>query len=750
MDIKKDFFNYIGSENSLAKYSRSYKLIFLKSLLELESSSGKAKVIDVARKFKQFYEDRKEKGLEPDSDVESTIQNIEKSTITQVIGVIRDNPYDSFHKQNYIDIELINGEEYYCFNSELYKEITQNDKENLLELLYKKIRYYFSTRVDNRAGETNKMNILKGHFEQVLNNYYEARTSQQFANNPMGALIRNEITGQITVYDFIDNSIYKVNGSVGQGNWAIVPWVAILDKRITTTTQKGVYIAYIFSSDMKRLYLTLLNGATELNKQYGKKETIAKMHEIAENIHSKIETDIFKADNNIETGSEFYEEGCIFYKEYQAGQMPEDEILVDDLKAMVEIYQKYYTIFESKDSKEIEPEKPKDPEIEKEEDETMSVKENISRISAYIKSKGFTYEDDLIKNFYLSLKSKPFVILAGTSGTGKSKLVKLFSEAVGANSKNGRYKLVPVKPDWSDATDLLGYRDLHGEFHPGVLTSFINKAIDDIENPYFICLDEMNLARVEYYFSDILSVMETRTWDGERIITDKLISVELFGDDEEAKSIYQNIYIPENLYIIGTVNMDETTFPFSKKVLDRANTIEFSYVDFDYNFNKNLEVDPIELNNEFFKGQFLRLDNCGKYEEIVNRVIVILKSINEKLMNSNLHFGYRIRDEICYYTIYSQENDLSSFHNALDNEILQKILPRIQGSSTPIKRAIIDLFKICINNQVENFNHENSGVNEDMFKYIEDNPKIPYIKSASKLAFMMRRFEEDGFTSYWL
>lgn len=380
----------------------------------------------------------------------------------------------------------------------------------------------------------------------------------------------------------------------------------------------------------------------------------------------------------------------------------------------------------------------------------INVKEVINKICAYIKGKGFTYEDNLIINFYLSLKSKPFLILAGTSGTGKSKLVKLFAEAVGATSENGRYKLVPVKPDWSDATDLLGYRDLHGEFHSGLLTSFIHKAIRDVENPYFICLDEMNLARVEYYFSDILSVMETRTRTGEEIITDKLLTEESFGDDEKAKNKFQDIYIPENLYIIGTVNMDETTFPFSKKVLDRANTIEFSYVDFDYKFNKKPEIDPIELNNEFFKSKFLRLDDCGQYEEIVNKVVVILKSINEKLINSNLHFGYRIRDEICYFTIYGVESDLCSFDNALDNEILQKILPRIQGSSITIKKAIIDLFKICINNQVENFNYENSGVNEDMFRYIEDNLKIPYKKSASKLAFMMRRFEEDGFTSYWL
>jgi hypothetical protein len=196
--------------------------------------------------------------------------------------------------------------------------------------------------------------------------------------------------------------------------------------------------------------------------------------------------------------------------------------------------------------------------------------------------------------------------------------------------------------------------------------------------------------------------------------------------------------------------MDETTFPFSKKVLDRANTIEFSHVDFDYSFDNLEEIEVVKLSNQFLKSQFLQLRDCFNYEEELGRVIILLKEINDKLMKANLHFGYRVRDEICYYLIYSEENNITPFNNAMDYEILQKVLPRIQGSSMTIKRVLIDLFKICINNQAENFNYEDSGINIDMFKYLENNSNVAYIKSASKLAFMMRRFEEDGFTSYWL
>ncbi|MFZ5986803.1 MAG: McrB family protein [Bacillota bacterium] len=379
---------------------------------------------------------------------------------------------------------------------------------------------------------------------------------------------------------------------------------------------------------------------------------------------------------------------------------------------------------------------------------TFNINTEVARISNYIKSKGFTYDDNLIKNFYLALKSKPFVILAGTSGTGKSKLVKLFAEALGARVENGRYRLIPVRPDWSDSTDLLGYRDLKGNFQLGILTSFIKEA-ENKHEPYFICLDEMNLARVEYYLSDILSVMETRKWSGDRIVTDNLLSGEIFGSHDEARNAYGSLYIPENVYFIGTVNMDETTFPFSKKVLDRANTIEFSHVNLDFTFSSHKGDKSVNLHNNFLRSDFLILEDCIEHQDIFNRVILVLKQINDVLKKSSLHFGYRVRDEICFYMIYNEINTLMPFDEAIDYEILQKILPRIQGSSSHIKRLLLELFEICTDNNTKNFNYQDSGVSEEMFAYLESNG-VKYKQSAYKIAFMVRRFEEDGFTSYWM
>ena len=202
---------------------------------------------------------------------------------------------------------------------------------------------------------------------------------------------------------------------------------------------------------------------------------------------------------------------------------------------------------------------------------SQSKKEIVDNIFKYISSQGYEYSKELISNLYLSLKTKPFVILAGISGTGKSKIVRLFAESLGATVENNQFNMISVRPDWNDSTELIGYKNLESKFIKGKLTQIIEKASQNLDKPYFVCLDEMNLARVEYYLSDYLSVIESRRKVDDKIVTDKLI-YDSEIDEEETLSL------PENLYIVGTVNMDDTTFQFSRKVLDRANTIEFSEV----------------------------------------------------------------------------------------------------------------------------------------------------------------------------
>ena len=749
MNMLNKFIEYIGPEDSLGGYSRSYKLVFLISLLELISIEGKAQVIDVARSFKKFYEDRKAKGLLPDNDVEARVQNIEQSTISQIISVIKDNPYKVINQKGFVNIEETDTVEYFSLNSDLSKELTGNEKRTLVNTLSKKLKLYYS-RIDSEVKQLQSGNHLKMCFEKIMNMYIKARTSESFEKHSIGSIIRRDIPKFISSLSFIDSSVYSIKGSCGQGNWATVPWVSILNKNITTTTQDGVYVVYLFSEDMERLYLTLNQGCTKLEKAVGKKEAIREMQQVAKDIRTEIEydTDKIASDNNLITGNEFYEKGCIFYKVYNRDNIPNDNQLIMDLEEFIGIYNMYYQ-GRLNDSEEAEVFS-----VGAEKEELVceyDINDEIDRISNYISNRGFTYADGLVKNFYLALKSKPFVILAGTSGTGKSKLVKLFAEAVGATSENGKFKLIAVRPDWSDSTDLLGYRDLNGRFHAGVLTGFIKNALLSPEEPHFICLDEMNLARVEYYLSDILSIMETRRRHNNKIITDRLLPEECIGKNEEDKQFFSDVILPDNLYIIGTVNMDETTFPFSKKVLDRANTIEFSYVDLDVRpVTSTKQIPSVALHNSFLRSEYLLLNECVNQEEIINETISVLKEINEVLYKANLHFGYRIRDEICYYIVYNNMYELMPLSDAMDNEILQKVLPRIQGSSMSIKRVLIDLFKICINNSTPEFNYENVGVKDEMFSYLNNTAQVYYRRSAEKISFMIGRFEEDGFTSYWM
>ena len=351
----------------------------------------------------------------------------------------------------------------------------------------------------------------------------------------------------------------------------------------------------------------------------------------------------------------------------------------------------------------------------------MTIKEQVAAIRKYIEAKGFNYDGSLIENFYLGLKSKPFVILAGTSGTGKTRLVKLFAEAIQA-----KYLPVPVRPDWSDSSDLFGHKDLNGNFIKGAIIDFVKDAIDDKTTPYILCLDEMNLARVEYYMSDILSVIETREFDENKKITSKPLVSKEYCRNSNGRNEYGELQFPGNLYIVGTVNMDETTFPFSKKVLDRANTIEFSYVDLlSMPSFSTATADKITVTNEFLVSKYITLNDCDAVnKEYIAGVCTTLSRINGILEIANAHIGYRVRDEIVFYMLNNREADLLDDKVAFDNQIMQKILPRVQGSSESIKTMLGELLKICESEKYE--------------------------ASAKKINFMIKRYEEDGFTSYWL
>ncbi|ARZ61189.1 MULTISPECIES: MrcB family domain-containing protein [Bacillus cereus group] len=558
---------------------------------------------------------------------------------------------------------------------------------------------------------------LREKFLTVLNEYLQART-ERFAGHKMGSFVRNEMTTEITRLPFIDHSQYVVTGSVGQGNWAAVPWLAIMNKDITTSTQRGYYIVYLFSEDMERLYLTLAQGVTETTKEEMQKIK----EEIREQIHMsqkvKKDDEIFLGTSSKAKG---YANSTAAYIAYDANKMPSEKELVEDLERMLRYYEGFIAYKEKGTKYEM---------IYERKEVYLDQQSIIDHVSSYIQSKGFFYEKKDLINFFLSLKTKPFVILSGISGTGKTKIVQWFAESLGATEENGQFTLIPVRPDWSDSSDLLGYVNLQGEFQERPLIKVLENADANPNRPYFVVLDEMNLARVEYYFSDFLSVIESRKWKDGKIVTSPLLPESITN---------KHITIPSNVYIIGTVNMDETTHPLSKKVLDRANTIEFNTVNLDYfNFLMDIEEKEAEVvSNSSLATEYLHLKECFKEnEDLVRNISTILIEINKSLESVGAQVGYRIRDEICFYMAYNEKGKLLSFDEALDYQIYQKILPRLAGSDGRTEEVLKQLYVLCANEEYDSGNNDASYAK--------------YPRSANKLSHMLRRFEYDGFTSFWI
>lgn len=558
---------------------------------------------------------------------------------------------------------------------------------------------------------------LREGFLRVMDEYLEAKKGE-FTKHNLGSFVRNDMKKFFANLSFIDMNKYVVKGSVGQTKWANVPWFAIMNQKITKSTQRGYYIVYLFSEDMQCLYLTIAQGVTDTPKE----EIEIIKQEIRQHINMSSKV---KRDDNIFLGTSSsakdYANSTVAYIEYDANKMPSEKELVEDLEEMLRYYEGFIAYKEEGTKYEM---------IYERKEVYLDQQSIIDHVSSYIQSKGFFYEKKDLINFFLSLKTKPFVILSGISGTGKTKIVQWFAESLGATEENGQFTLIPVRPDWSDSSDLLGYVNLQGEFQERPLIKVLENADANPNRPYFVVLDEMNLARVEYYFSDFLSVIESRKWKDGKIVTSSVLPESITN---------KHITIPSNVYIIGTVNMDETTHPLSKKVLDRANTIEFNTVNLDYfNFLMDVEEKEAEIaSNRSLETEYLHLKECFKEnEDLVRNISSVLIEINKTLESVGAQVGYRIRDEICFYMAYNEQGKLLSFDEALDYQIYQKILPRLAGSDGRTEEVLKQLYVLCANEEYDSGNNDTSYAK--------------YPRSANKLSHMLRRFEYDGFTSFWI
>ena len=382
-------------------------------------------------------------------------------------------------------------------------------------------------------------------------------------------------------------------------------------------------------------------------------------------------------------------------------------------------------------------------------------------------------DNSLYRPYITAIKSKPFLLLAGISGTGKSRIVRELARAcweVGSegykNPRGKNFEIVQVKPNWHDSSELIGYVSrVSGSpvFVAGDFLKFVAKAWENPEVPYFLCLDEMNLAPVEQYFAEYLSVVESRKCqeDG-TITTDPILkkcdeqwyfdlTAQLTNDDGIRKRFNnEGICIPQNLIVVGTVNMDETTFSFSRKVLDRAMTIEMNEVDLygglDSQYEKIGKLEAGNLIGTAVEGVDIYQDN----KEVCDTALKYLEAVNTELEGTPFKVAYRTRNEFLLYVVnnlpYNKDKDGNELEQsfviarALDEITSMKILSRIEGDTTKIDN-LLDKLSATIGERLKAISGKEYSAKKD------DGEKV-YSVSLAKLKEMADRLD-SGYTSFW-
>jgi hypothetical protein len=341
----------------------------------------------------------------------------------------------------------------------------------------------------------------------------------------------------------------------------------------------------------------------------------------------------------------------------------------------------------------------------------------LDQVKQYIAAKGYYFEDKLLYNYHICLKTRPFVILAGYSGTGKSKLPQLYAEALGYGQDY--YLRVAVRPNWTNEQPLLGHLSSFARAYVREpVLDFLIKASEDSENLYFLCLDEMNIARVEHYFAQFLSAMEEDDPD-KRILSLYSESMKkLITSNSGLLPPDPSLVIPSNVLITGTINTDETTRSLSEKVLDRANTLAFFDVDLEKLNQSSQKLFNAKINHisvEDWQNHQVREPDETYYDRLQKIINVLLKA--------RIGFSYRTAVEIGLYIANSR--NLLSPEEAFDFQVKQRVLPRVHG---PFKAI--------------------SGVLQEL-KEIASDEGFPLPHSEKCLEDMQFRLERDGYARFW-
>ena len=497
-----------------------------------------------------------------------------------------------------------------------------------------------------------------------------------------------ELTNNIR--QIASKSGFQTEFSVGIGRWSAVPWIRVFYSDISPSAQDGVYIVYLFDASGKSAFITLNQGTTD--------SSIEKRNRTRKIIQEKVSSRQFsKNQGNLSFGdNKNYGAAAIFYKEYKSDNIPSEDEINNDLISLLEIYKEcrekgLLTNQAHLDEMKTIQQQTNDSD-NKEETMTNNSSGNFT-ITDFVKS-------EVHSRYIFSLLAKPFVILSGNSGTGKTRIALRFAKYLEKQTDTGinNTLLIPVGADWTDNTKILGYfnplaNEGKGEYVKSEILTFLELAKENPSIPFFLILDEMNLSHVERYFSDFLSAMES----GEPIL--------LYKKPEDCECVVpEKITLSENLFVTGTVNIDETTYMFSPKVLDRANVIEFkpemkevldnlisaASSDEQKTAESGVAEGFMELANKIRNG-----DVPDELKNELEKIKPVLESIYKILEKSGFEFAYRTAKEIRLYAIASYETceDKSQFNinSVIDQQIVQKILPKIHGNKKQIGSMLVEL-----------------------------------------------------------
>lgn len=503
----------------------------------------------------------------------------------------------------------------------------------------------------------------------------------------------------------------KVKVSFGQGNAARIPWMSFLLE--PNKPMEGIYPVYLYYKDFDLLILAY--GISELNKPSQKWNV------------DNVETIQEYFTKNFNQNPDRYRTSLI-YKVYNLKEGLNEIIVNQDIEKIINEYKTISkTPFISTTPKEISSKK------------SNQISFEIDTLNNALKNSGLVYSKQLITRFTASLLTKPFVILTGLSGSGKTKLAQAFVQWI--CEEENQYRIIPVGADWTNREPLLGYPNaLKPEEYvkpdSGSL-DLIMQANSEPSLPHFLILDEMNLSHVERYFADFLSVMESNE------------EIPLYAEGTVNNGVPSKLKIPSNLFIIGTVNIDETTNMFSPKVLDRANTIEFRINDDEMEMFlssvSELKMEALTKQGANMAKSFLKLSENKSFAttdiEAINKTLL---NFFGELKKTGAEFGYRSATEILRLInqLYTLDNKLTT-DEKIDIAIMQKLLPKLHGSRRKLCPILEKLGGFCVKPDIKIVKDVFENDNFD-FK----NENLIYPISLEKIARMYRGAVDNGFTSF--